>query len=1805
MAKKNKTPKINVKVKKQIRRTVGALFMASAIVVAAVPVAPLQAGIKWEDAQTRDDDNRGNATYPTVDNTSPGWVASEPFLARPTTTVSGDPSGLKTSYTIYNLSTSDNPWVFVDQFYYSVHNNIPNTTGSLAIINGYSDLLPAEQIRLSNYLNTQYYTVTEKVFNEFFSGPTYITVGGSTNNDTWPGGGPGSEKYEYSYTDYVAMDSPEQYQPKTDKILFMERQEEWQADFNAYKEQCARYYQYSVVDYPQYLADLKAYEDALAIWEGTVSGNNAGNFNQRPPAVPTVVNKPGGGDNGNPFVRTPADLTFDKQRRFYCDWAENLPQTDPKRLPGLNFTLEVVADQVNRTDIYVPKGGTLIGVAGTALDDNGFLVTDRSEMVIGIGDNAFSGVGNVDRLNIPSEIKYIGDNAFSSSFIKAIEFTNITKIGNRAFNGCTQLASITLNDGARTIGAEAFRGSGIVELELPYSIDTIGTGAFAESQELLTVDMSRMNQNPTTINAYAFYDNPKLSAVNFPEIRNSFDIGEACFALKTSAQGALSTIILPKNITGVKGSALGNYLFAGRMGLKSVIMPESYGTDRLNGVVQIPSGMFLMCTGLDYVEFPNVAGGRNGGYASFQYADQITDADYPDERPDAEKEPYMGQYLFLDVVNPNFYVRGPEFSQDGLKALPRRSTWGAYTQASDFVPYKYIDGGGVECYEVSDGQYILQANDQGELTDCELVDDSGFNGSNYVDLIIPEMVGDIKITDIATEALSNKNLRDRMRSLTISDNSLTAVAPGAFAELPRLERVVIGNSVENIGEGAFKDCLLLEDVTFHTPLVGYDQFVIGTEAFKTNSRKLVFNGDIVPGYAPFEFAMDPLEGNIAFDINGDPTGLRILYKSLSPTLLTVMYDNDAEEVVLLNYPKFDRLDENNVAYRKSMETYYTQIYGSTAYDEARKNFVTAFLAAPDPEAREAVYNNPSLFGPWVSRSYLNDLGGSVSANALEALKEAEAYYERNEYSIIKNFYNTNPQDWERASLTESSMVSATKNIIIPEGVTSIDAKSYFDQSNGRVNSNRPNFSVYFNVSNPATNPVLDQQEWNMIMGDPGNAAENGVNVVSGLFSGYYEDFDSASDKEKQLRGNDQIERVVMSTVKELPPYAFDSCEGLTEVVLGAALTDIGIAPFRGASILSNVQGNEKYLVDKGIIYSKKADDSYRLEQTLSARGALVGESYVTTETDPLIANVSEIVTGAFEDCDVLNRVDLTGAAQLKIIPENCFNDCNVLRNIRLPESVNRIEEGAFGMNDSLNVYIPGYEVHIATNAFKLLPKTADPTTSHTVQTYQDTSAYQYVLYHRDTRGMGIDVEVMNDRYMVEFLDHDGIELIPSQRVGWGEEAIPPSDEVMAEYYARLATINREFVEWSKPFNSIKEHTTVIAITKNLLDSENMFTVSYYNYDDTLIYQQSVVPGENGAPITPPNRSGYTFTGWRPTVTNVQKDIDTYAQWVTGGNSGGSGSSSPSPSGSPTPTPTPGPNDGTKYTVSVAGGSGSGSYSAGTVVTISAYATGDAMIFDKWTTASTGVGFQNATSPMTSFVMPAGNVTVTATFKTALSSESGSGTPTSNNSGGGSGGSGDGSSGSIVNDSNVTVQITKPGIPSPDLASATVNGSSDNFVLKITEDPAATAAVVEALQKQYGDISNIRYSAMDISVYDASGITKLTDTTGLSFNITLPLPNDLVSYGGNNQAASAVGGTLENLNERFSTIDGVPCITFTATHFSPYTIYADTANLSVGMIDSTPKTGDLLHPKWFLVVGLASMSLLLFFKKDRMPKVSPV
>ena len=147
-------------------------------------------------------------------------------------------------------------------------------------------------------------------------------------------------------------------------------------------------------------------------------------------------------------------------------------------------------------------------------------------------------------------------------------------------------------------------------------------------------------------------------------------------------------------------------------------------------------------------------------------------------------------------------------------------------------------------------------------------------------------------------------------------------------------------------------------------------------------------------------------------------------------------------------------------------------------------------------------------------------------------------------------------------------------------------------------------------------------------------------------------------------------------------------------------------------------------------------------------------------------------------------------------------------------------------------------------------------------------------------------------------------------------------------------------------------------------------------------------------------------------------------------------------------------------------------------------------FDKWISSSNDLNIASSTSTTTTIVMPGHDVAMIATYKDTSTngntSQGGSNVTVSGNGGSNSGNSGNGSTNKESNstgtkEGGTVVSITKPGFSDTDKASAKVHGSTDNYMIKITEDADAQAQVEAALLADGETSENISYFAMDISL----------------------------------------------------------------------------------------------------------------------------
>lgn len=84
------------------------------------------------------------------------------------------------------------------------------------------------------------------------------------------------------------------------------------------------------------------------------------------------------------------------------------------------------------------------------------------------------------KIEIPNGVRKIQDNAFKDNerIESVILPDSLGSIGRSAFAGCRSLSEIELNDGLKTICWDAFRGSGLSHVLIPYSVESIGFSAF-------------------------------------------------------------------------------------------------------------------------------------------------------------------------------------------------------------------------------------------------------------------------------------------------------------------------------------------------------------------------------------------------------------------------------------------------------------------------------------------------------------------------------------------------------------------------------------------------------------------------------------------------------------------------------------------------------------------------------------------------------------------------------------------------------------------------------------------------------------------------------------------------------------------------------------------------------------------------------------------------------------------------------------------------------------------------------------------------------------------------------------------------------------------------------------------------------------------------------------------------------------------------------------------------------------------------------------------------------------------------------
>lgn len=246
----------------------------------------------------------------------------------------------------------------------------------------------------------------------------------------------------------------------------------------------------------------------------------------------------------------------------------------PEYFLAENVMIEEVVLPTNTTTIERYAFSNCKSLRKVSMGDNVTIIRERAfagceklkEVVIPAGitrieDYSFYGSG-IEEVTIGRSIDYIGYNAFLESDLVSVDLdfdneanisTNIfcncdslesvtlhegiTKIPNFMFEGCTNLAEISIPTTVTNIGAYAFSNTGITEIEIKDGINYIDTGVFSNCKKLKKASISivpetwssnvfggceeleevTLNNDIKMIPYDTFYGCKKLKSINLPD----------------------------------------------------------------------------------------------------------------------------------------------------------------------------------------------------------------------------------------------------------------------------------------------------------------------------------------------------------------------------------------------------------------------------------------------------------------------------------------------------------------------------------------------------------------------------------------------------------------------------------------------------------------------------------------------------------------------------------------------------------------------------------------------------------------------------------------------------------------------------------------------------------------------------------------------------------------------------------------------------------------------------------------------------------------------------------------------------------------------------------------------------------------------------------------------------------------------------------------------------------------------------------------------------------------------------------------
>ncbi|MBI4856634.1 MAG: leucine-rich repeat protein [Acetobacterium woodii] len=501
----------------------------------------------------------------------------------------------------------------------------------------------------------------------------------------------------------------------------------------------------------------------------------------------------------------------------------------PETIDGV--TISAIGDQAfynrNITSVEIPKTVKTIGNQAFYNCLNLTTVTFAADSSLtSIGTAAFASIG-VSSLTLPANLKTIGGQVFfGCSLLKTITISDgVTAVPVEAFANCHSLTVVTLPSGLTAIGIGAFSNcSQLTEITIPKGVNTLGSGAFGYAVD--NAPTSRhytfLGDVPGTMGTGAIPITAPKPTIKYYANYDGYDGWADCTReiILTTPVLAVPTIVnisaplVNLSWNSISGAAAYDVFVkesAGAYGAAKVSVASGVTSATISGLDSSKSYYFVVKARDAYGEsLPS----------NEQFADLNIAVTGLTVTP-ASATLIVGNSTALTatVVPANAANKGVTWSSssDAVATVSNTGMVKAIAAGAATITAAAADGHGAITTCAVTVKPVFESTNTGVATITK------YNG-NDPNVVIPDKIGEVTVTEIGTGAFSGKT---SLKTVTIPD-TVTSIGANAFYQ-SGLTGVAIPEAVTSIGADAFYECLSLTTVTFTgTP----NLVTIGDRAFR-------------------------------------------------------------------------------------------------------------------------------------------------------------------------------------------------------------------------------------------------------------------------------------------------------------------------------------------------------------------------------------------------------------------------------------------------------------------------------------------------------------------------------------------------------------------------------------------------------------------------------------------------------------------------------------------------------------------------------------------------------------------------------------------------------------------------------------------------------------------------------------------------------------------------------------------------------------------------------------------------------------